>query len=150
MGPDGAGSVGAAGGVFVEGAGAPHVGAPAMHLGVIDGRDVVAVPEPAGGGLDQPGQPPGNRIGAPGAVLGEALHRLPVVRPLQGQDGLSDGVLLDVKGHGGDPLGEAAESAVAEASGEGVHQVLPGGPDERSFGHDASPVLGPDGVDPTW
>ena len=56
MGPDGGGPVGAAGGVLVEGAGAPDVGAGAVDLGVIDGRDMVAVPDPTGGRLDQAGQ----------------------------------------------------------------------------------------------
>src|SRR4029077_3360363 len=101
MRPNGGGSVGAAGGVLVEGAGAPDIGAAAMNLGVINGREVVAVPEPPGGGLDQPGQAPGDGGGAPGAVLGEGLQGLPVGGPLQGQDGLGDGVFLDVDGHRG-------------------------------------------------
>ena len=56
VGPHGGGPIGAAGGVLVEGAGAPDVGAGAMDLGVIDGRDMVAVPDPPRGGLDQPSQ----------------------------------------------------------------------------------------------
>ena len=56
VGPDGGGPVGAAGGVLVEGAGAPDVLAAAVDLGVVDGRDVVAVPDSPGGLLDQPGQ----------------------------------------------------------------------------------------------
>ena len=42
------GSIGTAGGIFVEGAGSPDVRAIAMDLGVIDGRDMIAVPEPPG------------------------------------------------------------------------------------------------------
>ena len=40
VGADGAGAVGAAGGVLVEGAGPPDVRAGAMDLGVVDGRDL--------------------------------------------------------------------------------------------------------------
>ena len=54
VGPDGAGPVGAAGGVLVEGAGPPDVRAGAMDLGVIDGRDPVAVPD-AGPGRSRSG-----------------------------------------------------------------------------------------------
>ena len=82
-----------------------------MDLGVIEGRDAVAVPDPPGGRLDQASQAAGDLVGVPGAVLGERLQGLPVGRSLEGQDGLGDGVLLDVEGHGGDPLGEAAEAA---------------------------------------
>ena len=47
-----------------------------MDLGVIDGRDMIAVPEPPGGGLDQPGQAGGDVVGVPGrAVLGEGFRR---------------------------------------------------------------------------
>ena len=49
MGADGGGEIGAAGGVLVEGTGARDVGAGAMDLGVIDGRDMVAVPDPTRG-----------------------------------------------------------------------------------------------------
>ena len=63
-----------------------------MDLGVIDGRDMIAVPEPPGGGLDQPGQAGGDVVGVPGAVLGEGFQCLPVSGPLQGQDRLGDGV----------------------------------------------------------
>ncbi len=71
VGPHGGSSIGTAGGIFVEGAGSPDVRAIAMDLGVIDGRDMIAVPEPPGGGLDQPGQAGGDVVGVPGAVLGE-------------------------------------------------------------------------------
>src|SRR5262249_40695570 len=142
--------VGAAGGVLVEGAGAPDVGTAAMDLGVIDGRDVVAVPEPSGGPLDQPGQAPGDSVGVPGAVLGEGFQGLPVGRAFQGPDGLGDGVFLDIEGQGGDPLGEAAVSASAEAAGEGGEPGLPEGPEERSFRHGESPGAGPNGIGTTW
>src|SRR5208282_4724012 len=49
VGPHGGSSIGTAGGIFVEGAGSPDVRAIAMDLGVIDGRDMIAVPEPPGG-----------------------------------------------------------------------------------------------------
>ncbi len=67
VGPHGGCSIGTAGGIFVEGAGSPDVRAIAMDLGVIDGRDMIAVPEPPGGGLDQPGQAGGDVVGVPGA-----------------------------------------------------------------------------------
>ena len=69
---------------------------------------------------------------------------------LQGQDRLGDGVFLDVERHGGDPLGEVVEAAAGEGPSEGVGQGLPDGPGELSFGHDASPVSGPDGSVTTW
>src|SRR5436305_12826676 len=76
VGADGGGPVGAAGGVLVEGAGAPDIRAGAVDLGVIDGRDVVAVPGAAGGLLDQTGEVAGDGGGVQAAVLGDGLHRL--------------------------------------------------------------------------
>ena len=146
MGADGGGAIGATGGVLVEGAGPPDVRAAAMDLGVVDGRDVIAVPDPTGGGLDQAGQVVGDAALVPAAVLGEGLQGLPGGGLLQGQDRLGDGVLLDVERHGGDPLGEAAEAAAGERAGEGLEQGLPDGPRERSFGHGASPVPEPMGM----
>jgi hypothetical protein len=110
-----------------------------MDLGVIDGRDVVAVPETSGGGLDEPGQGAGDRVGVPGADFGEGLHRLPVGRTIEGHDRLGNGVLLDVEGHGGDPFDEAAESGACEGRGEGPQQGLPDRPEELSVRHGASP-----------
>src|SRR5919107_1040270 len=63
VGTDGGGPVGAACGVLVEGAGAPDALAVAVDLGVIDGRDTVAVPDAAGGRLDEAGQTAGDLIG---------------------------------------------------------------------------------------
>src|SRR5262249_42521244 len=146
VGADGAGAVGAAGGVLMEGAGAPDVRPGAMDLGVIDGRDVVAVPDPPRGGGDQAGQVVGDAALVPAAVLGEGLEGLPGGGLLQGQDRLGDGVLLDVEDQGGDPLGEVAEAAATERAGEGGEQSLPMGPGERSFGHGASPGSGPVGA----
>ena len=144
VGADGGGPIGAAGGVLVEGTGAPDVGAGAMDLGVIDGRDMVAVPDPPWGGGDQPSQGPGDAVLVPGAVLGEGFQGFPGGGLLEGQDRLGDGVFLDVERHGGDPLGEAVEAAVGEGPSEGLEQGLPDGPGELSFGHDASPVLKPE------
>ena len=149
VGADGTGPVGAAGGVLMEGAGPPDVGTGAMDLGVIDARDPVAVPDPSRGGRDQAGQGPGEAVGVPGAVLGEGFQGLPGGGLLQGQDRLGDGVFLDVERQARDPLGEAVEAAAGEATGEGVEQGLPGGPSERSFGHDASPGSGPVGLGTT-
>src|SRR6185369_17956934 len=55
VGTHGRGSVGTASGVFVEGAGAPDILAGAMHLGVIDGGDTIAIPERAGSLVDKVG-----------------------------------------------------------------------------------------------
>ena len=148
VGPHGGSSIGTAGGIFVEGAGSPDVRAIAMDLGVIDGRDMIAVPEPPGGGLDQPGQAGGDVVGVPGAVLGEGFQRLPVSGPLQGQDRLGDGVLLAVDGHGGDPFGEPAKAGAGEGPGEGRQQGLPDRPKPLSVSHGTSPVAVPKGFYP--
>src|SRR5271166_4739368 len=100
---------GAAGGVLVEGTGAPDVGAGAMDLGVIDGRDMVAVPDPTRGVRDQVSQGPGDAVLVPGAVLGKGFQGLPGGGLLQGQDRLGDGMFLDVERQGGDPLSEAVK-----------------------------------------
>src|SRR5262249_2946152 len=134
----------------MEGASPPGVRAGAMDLGVIDGPDVVAVPDPTRGGLDQASQGAGDFVGVPGAVLGEGFQGFPGPRLLQGQDRLSDGVFLDVERHGGDPLGEAGEAATGGGPREGLEQGLPGRPGEVSFGHDAAPVSGPVGAGTTW
>ena len=119
-----------------------------MDLGVIDGRDLVAVPDPPRGGGDQASQGLSDALLVPGAVLGEGFQGLPGGGLLQGQDRLGDGVFLDVERHGGDPLGEAVEAAAGEGPSEGIEQGLPDGPGEFSFGHDASPVSGPVGWGP--
>src|SRR5512135_327835 len=131
----GGGPVRAAGGVLVEGTGAPDVASRAVHLGVVAGRDVVSVPEPPGGRLGEPGQGARDGPAAPGAVLGEGLQGLPVVGALDGRDRLGDGVFLDVQGQGGDPLGEAPVAGLGEGPGEGTEQALPDGPEPRNFGH---------------
>jgi len=53
VGGNGGGSTGTAHGVLMEGAGTPDVGSGAMDVGVIDGRDIVAVPSPGWGGRDE-------------------------------------------------------------------------------------------------
>ena len=70
----------------MEGTGAPDVGAGAMDLGVIDGRDLVAVPDPTRGGGDQASQGLSDAPSVPGAVLGEGFQGLPGGGLLQGQD----------------------------------------------------------------
>jgi hypothetical protein len=114
-----------------------------MDLGVIDGRDLVAVPDPTRGGRDQASQGLSDALLVPGAVLGEGFQGFAVGGLLQGQDRLGDGVFLDVQRQGGDPLGEAMKATAGEGPSEGVEQGLPDGPGELSFGHDASPVLDP-------
>ena len=119
VGPDGGGPVRASGRVLVEGAGAPDVLARAVHLGVIDGVDVVAMPDPPRGRLDQAGQVAGDGDGVPPPVLDEPLHRPPVGHPLDGDNRLGDGVFLNVQGQGGDPLDEPAVSGACEAPAKG-------------------------------
>ena len=126
----------------MKGTGAPDVGAGAMDLGVIDGRDLVAVPDPTRGGRDQASEGLSDAVLVPGAVLGEGFQGFPGGGLLQGQDRLGNGVFLDVERHGGDPVGEAVEAAAGEGPSEGVEQGLPDRPGELSFGHDASPVSG--------
>src|SRR5208282_229251 len=94
VGADGGGPVGAAGGVLVEGTGSPNVGAGAMDLGVIDGRDMVAVPDPTRGRGDQVGQGPGEAVEA---VAGEG--------PSEGvEQGLPDGPGEFSFGHDASPV----------------------------------------------
>ena len=149
VGPHGGGPVGATRRVLVKGAGAPDVGIAAMDLGVVDGPDAETVPGTTGGLFDQTGEAASDGVGAPGAVLGERLQSLPVGRSVEGQDRLGDGVLLDVEGHGGDPLGEAAEAAAGEGPGEATEEVLPDRPKRRSVRHGVSPVRGQMGSS-TW
>ena len=98
----------------MKGARAPDVGTATVDLGVIEGRDLITVPDPAGCGIENVDEATGDVVGMPGTVFGERLHGLPVVGALQGQNGLGDGVFLDVGGHCGDPLYEAVMSAARE------------------------------------
>ena len=148
VGADGRGPIRAAGGVLVERAGAPDVRTGAMDLGVIDSRDMVAVPDSPRGSGNQPSQAPGDAVLVPGAVLGEGFQGFPGGGLLQSQDRLGDSVFLDVQRHGGNPLGEAVEAAAGEGPSEGLQQGLPDGPGEFSLGHDASPVSGQLGLSP--
>jgi hypothetical protein len=94
-----------------------------MHLGVVAGRDVVAVPEPPRGCLREPGQGAGDRPAAPGAVLSEGFQGLPVLGTFDGQDGLGDGVLFDVQGQGGDPLGKVPMASLGKGPCEGWNRT---------------------------
>ena len=85
--PDGGGAVGAAGGVVVEGAGAPDVGAAAMDLGVVAGPDAVAVPGAVGQAVEAAGQALLQEAEVPTAVLGEGLQGLPVAGRGRGRRG---------------------------------------------------------------
>ena len=96
VGSDGGGAVGAACGVLMERAGAPNVGVAAMDLGVVERPDMVAIPEPGRGLLDEPRQRARDVVVVPGAVLGEGLQGFPVAGPVEGEHGLSDRVLLDI------------------------------------------------------
>ena len=111
----------------------------------IAGRDVVAVPESPGRAFDQSGQARGQGVSVPPAVLRQGLPRRPVGGAFHGPDGWADGVFRDVERQGGDPLGEAAEPASREATGEAGQQVLPDGPNERRVRPGSSPVMVPAG-----
>ena len=128
VGADSAGAVGAAGGVLVEGAGAPDVGAAAVYLGVVAGPDAVAVPGAVGPAVEAVRQAPVQAAQVPGAVLGEGLQGLPVLGAVQADKRLGDGVLLDVEGQAGDPLDEALLAAAGEAQGDRQQDGLPEGP----------------------
>src|SRR5262249_19463573 len=127
------GAVGAAGRVLVEGAGAPDVLAGAMDLGVVGGPDVVAVPAAARDVFEEPCRGGLQEVGAPGAVLDEGFQGLPVAGSVEGDQGLGDGVLLDVEGQPGDPRGEAREAGPGAAQGVTQQQLLPEGPQSLSF-----------------
>jgi hypothetical protein len=96
-----------------------------VHLGVVGGPDVVAVPGPPGQAAEVVGQPPLEEAAVPGAVLGEALQGLPVVHAVQADQRLGDGVLLDVEGQAGDPLDEALPAAAGEGRGQRQQDPLP-------------------------
>src|SRR5207244_6937785 len=77
VGADGAGPVGTTGAILMEGAGPPDVGTGAMNFGVIDARDMIAVPDSTRGGFHEASQGAGDIVGAPGAVLGEGFQAFP-------------------------------------------------------------------------
>src|SRR5262249_46265438 len=137
--PHGGGPVGAAGGVLVKGAGAPDVGTAAVDLGVVHGRDAVAMPAVARGRVEQSGEAVDQQGLVPVAGFDERLQGLPVVRPVEGEQGLGDGVLLDVEGQSGDPLDEASPAGGGKGVAEGPEQGLPERPEEGSL-HRTPPV----------
>ena len=95
-----------------------------MDLGVVAGPDVEAVPGAAGGVLQESGVG-ALSAGVPGAVLGEGLQGLPVLGAVEADEGLGDGVFLDVERQSGAPDGEAAEAGASEAGGVGIELCLP-------------------------
>src|SRR5262249_49237295 len=135
VGADGAGAVGAAGGILVEGAGAPDGLAGAVDVGIVAGPDVVAVAGAVGQVVDVACQAPLEEPQIPGAVLGEGLQGLPVGHPVQADEGLGDGVLFDVASQAGDPLDKALLAAAGEAHGERDQDGLPEQPQLGSFHH---------------
>src|SRR5262245_22718685 len=104
-----------------------------MHLAVVDGPHAVAVPAAVGGLVNQVGGGAFEGVLVPGAVLGERLHGLPVLGAVQADQGLGDGVLLDIEYQAGQPLGEAAEAGVGEGIGARPEQRLPVSPQLRSL-----------------
>src|SRR5262249_60917273 len=111
--------------ILVEGADAPDVLARAVDVAVVAGKDMEAVPGAARCAVQGAGQSPLQGHAVPGAVLGEGLQSLPIAGPADADEGLGDGVLLDVEGQAGDPLGEATPAGTSEAGGEGGEQRLP-------------------------
>src|SRR5207249_11641859 len=76
----------------------------------------------------------------PVAVLGEGLQGVPVLCASQADEGLGDGVLLDVEDQSGEPLLEAGEAGVGEGVGAGQQQFLPEAEQLGSL-HGAPPCL---------
>lgn len=76
MGAHRLGAVGAAGGVLVERADAPDTRAGAVHLSVVAGPDVVAVPGAVRQAAEAACDAPLQERKVPAAVLGERLQRL--------------------------------------------------------------------------
>ena len=79
-----------------------------------------AVPQAVGSLIDQAGGDVFEGVLVPRAVLGKGLQGLPVLGPVQADERLGDGVLLDVEGQAGKPLGEELEAAVGEGGGAGA------------------------------
>src|SRR5262249_33994784 len=77
----------------------------------------------------------------PGAVLGKRLQGLPVVGAVDADEGLGDGVLLDVQRQSSDPLDEALLTSAGEAHSEGQQDGLPEQTQLGSF-HLAPPGVG--------
>jgi len=111
-----------------------------MRLGVVGGPDAVAVPEPARRVVEQRGGGAFEGVLVPVAVLGEGLQGLPVLCASQADEGLGDGVLLDVEDQPGEPLLEAGEAGVGEGVGAGQQQFLPEAEQLGSL-HGAPPCL---------
>ena len=89
--------------------------AAAVNLGVVGCPDVIAVPEAVGQPFEASGQGILDQGEVPGAVLSEGLQGLPVLRSVQGDEGLGEGVFLDVEGKAGGPLDETLLAAPGEA-----------------------------------
>src|SRR5262249_19402603 len=81
--------------------------------------------QPGGGRVQQASGGALEGVLVPVAVLGEGLQGLPVAGAVQADEGLGDGVLLDVQGQAGEPLPEALEAGVGEGLGEGLQERLP-------------------------
>ena len=106
------------------------------------------MPEPTRGRGAQASQGPVDQVLVPGPFSAEDFSSFQFVDAPQGEDGLGDGVFLDVEGQRGDPDDEAVETTAGEGPSEGLQQGLPDGPGEFSLGHDASPVSGQLGLSP--
>ena len=120
-----------------------------MDLGVVNGRDLVAVPDPTRGGGDQASEGLSDAVLVPGAVLGEGFQGFPGGGLLQGQDRLGDRVFLDVRSPSAvihsakrwKPRQVKAQAKVFSKACQ-MDQV------SLASGHDASPVSGQLGLSP--
>jgi len=67
------------------------------------------------------------------ADFGERLQSFPIRDAVEADEGLGDGVFLDVEGQSEDPLDKAWPTARRERPDEGPEQVLPQGPEQGSL-----------------
>src|SRR5262249_34087471 len=112
----------------------------AVRLGVVDGPDVEAVPEASGGLFEGPGGDDLDFLLIPGAVLDEGFQGAVLLGEIEGEEGLGDGVLLDVQRQAGEPLDETPVARLAEDVAIGFEDGLPVVPQLRSV-HDAPPGM---------
>ena len=114
-----------------------------MNLGVVAGPDVEAIPEASGGILQDLGIDAFDLVLAEGAVLGEGLQCLPVLGPVEPDEGLCDRGFLEVECQASAPEGEIPKAWAGEPSGVGVELRLPERADgDRLHGGTSSGVTG--------
>ena len=92
----GGGAVRTAGGVLMKGVGPPDVLAGTMDFSIVAGPDVETVPDTSGSVFQELAGNAFDVVAVPGAVLGEGFQGFPVVGPFQSDEGLGDGVFLNI------------------------------------------------------